>query len=274
MLPLFFRESRNIQTVRHDIQPKIGEYQQLSCFHSSFGSQGPPVKVSQRIHAPFTSFVTIQRGMQRKACYNSSNHSDSDKLVNEGANFLQTLLGFDPKCIRQAKIRFMQSAGPTVIETLIQKLERCKEELEGDNYEVNVSSSECETDDLQITNKSVAQTKTMARSSSEITTTITAASIDPMTAIPIEVLRQVTQSDFLTVQETGCFLLLVSRSFTDALGKNQIWKTICHMQWKNMPSIPKCIIEARGYEWIFRQRVTNNKAKITLVAVIGYLELR
>jgi hypothetical protein len=72
-------------------------------------------------------------------------------------------------------------------------------------------------------------------------------------SIPGGVLEQVCVSDFLTVQECGRLLLLVSRSMLRDYGRQHAWEILCCRKWKNVAHIPKSISEQRGYEWIFRQ---------------------
>jgi len=76
--------------------------------------------------------------------------------------------------------------------------------------------------------------------------------------IPPEVIHQVCLSRFLTVQEQGRWLLLVSKSIGQYLGNDLLWKLLCCHRWQNSSAIPQCIMEHRGYEWFFRRRMMTN----------------
>ncbi|KAL3932742.1 MAG: hypothetical protein SGBAC_010709 [Bacillariaceae sp.] len=71
--------------------------------------------------------------------------------------------------------------------------------------------------------------------------------------IPSKVLDLVCLSEYLTVQECGRLLLLVSRSMLHFFGENHAWEVLCSQQWRNTFSIPEIIVKERGYKWIFRQ---------------------
>ena len=75
---------------------------------------------------------------------------------------------------------------------------------------------------------------------------------------PTEILRQVAQSEYLSVKELGRFLLLVSKGFVNDLGSDQVWKILCCNEWKNTCKIPRHLIDVRGYQWLFQQRVYNS----------------
>jgi hypothetical protein len=72
-------------------------------------------------------------------------------------------------------------------------------------------------------------------------------------AIPTEVLRLVLVADYLKVEELGRLLLLTSRWFMHNLGHDYVWKYICRFRFSDTSKIPASIIDARGYEWLFRQ---------------------
>jgi hypothetical protein len=83
-------------------------------------------------------------------------------------------------------------------------------------------------------------------------------------AIPTEVLRQIKCSDFLATEELGRFLLLVSKSITKDLGGNEpVWYDICRSRWKNSLLVPKSLIQARGYQWLFQQRYQRLAMRLT-----------
>lgn len=76
--------------------------------------------------------------------------------------------------------------------------------------------------------------------------------------IPAEVIRQVCSSEYLTIREQGRWLLLVSKSIGQSLGNHQLWKLLCCRQWQNSSLVPSCVLERRGYEWLFKQRIVSS----------------
>jgi hypothetical protein len=80
------------------------------------------------------------------------------------------------------------------------------------------------------------------------------ASSSPSFMIPVEAIHQVCQSDFLTLQEIGRLLFLVSKSVCRSFGRERAWELVCCKQWRNTVQIPRLLTERRGYEWLFRQR--------------------
>lgn len=77
--------------------------------------------------------------------------------------------------------------------------------------------------------------------------------------VPVEVIHQVCSSRYLTVQEEGRLLLLVSKSLYGSLGMDLVWKLLCCRQWQNTSMIPSHVIDRRGYQWLFRQRAKSIK---------------
>ena len=75
------------------------------------------------------------------------------------------------------------------------------------------------------------------------------------TVVPPEALRQAMRSGFLTVPELGRFLLLTCKSFVQLLGKEHVYRHLCHTQWPNTASVPTSLIEAHGYQWLFNHRL-------------------
>ena len=74
--------------------------------------------------------------------------------------------------------------------------------------------------------------------------------------IPTEVIRQVSSSNFLRPEELGRFLLITSKSISNDLGGSPaVWRELCHCKWRNSIYIPQVVIEKRGYQWIFQQRL-------------------
>ena len=71
--------------------------------------------------------------------------------------------------------------------------------------------------------------------------------------IPTEVLRILVVAGFLPSEDLGRFLLQTCRSFVLDLGHEYIWKHLCKYRFRHMSHIPQSVIEARGYEWLFRQ---------------------
>jgi hypothetical protein len=80
--------------------------------------------------------------------------------------------------------------------------------------------------------------------------------------LPLETVRQVAQSGFLTSKELGRFLLLSSPSIPRHLGHDFIWNCLCHSKFPELlsPSIVGLLLPRRrnnqkkySQEWIFRQ---------------------
>ena len=72
-------------------------------------------------------------------------------------------------------------------------------------------------------------------------------------AIPTEVLRRLVVAGFLSSEDLGMLLLQTCRAFMLHLGHDYVWKHLCNYRFRHMAKIPQSVIEARGYEWLFRQ---------------------
>jgi hypothetical protein len=70
--------------------------------------------------------------------------------------------------------------------------------------------------------------------------------------IPTEVLRQITQSGFLTSEELGRLLLVSSKSFIRNVGEEDVWQTICKTRWRHTSQLPRSFF-SRGFKSYFRQ---------------------
>jgi hypothetical protein len=69
-----------------------------------------------------------------------------------------------------------------------------------------------------------------------------------------EMLRQITESGFLTYRELGRLLLLMSKSFVTDLTKKYVWTALCNLHFKSPMGdmFPTSMITARGDKWIFQ----------------------
>jgi hypothetical protein len=75
--------------------------------------------------------------------------------------------------------------------------------------------------------------------------------------LPLETIRQVAQSGFLTSKELGHFLLLSSPLIPSHLGKEFIWSCLCHSKFPELMTMSSCSVllprHKYSHEWIFRQ---------------------
>ena len=73
--------------------------------------------------------------------------------------------------------------------------------------------------------------------------------------IPPEVLRQVMRSGYLSTREIARLFLFTCKSFAAVLGHEYVYRHLCFSRWQNMAAIPRSIIEARGFQWLYRRRL-------------------
>jgi hypothetical protein len=70
--------------------------------------------------------------------------------------------------------------------------------------------------------------------------------------IPTEVLRQLTQSGFLSTADLAKTLLLTCKCYEIDLGREYVYEYLCRSRWRNITKLPPSLIANRGYYWLFR----------------------
>jgi hypothetical protein len=70
--------------------------------------------------------------------------------------------------------------------------------------------------------------------------------------MPTEVLRQLTQSGFLSTADLAKTLLLTCKGYEIDLGREYIYEHLCKSRWHNITKLPPSLIAERGYCWLFR----------------------
>ena len=70
--------------------------------------------------------------------------------------------------------------------------------------------------------------------------------------MPIEVLRQLTQSGFLSTADLAKTLLLTCKGYGIDLGRDYVYEYLCKSRWRNITKLPPSLIADRGYFWLFR----------------------
>jgi hypothetical protein len=70
--------------------------------------------------------------------------------------------------------------------------------------------------------------------------------------MPAEVLRQLTQSGFLSTADLAKTLLLTSKCHEIDLGREYVYKYLCRSRWRNITKLPSSLLADRGYYWLFR----------------------
>ena len=70
-------------------------------------------------------------------------------------------------------------------------------------------------------------------------------------ALPIQVLRQLAISDFLTANELGRLYLMTAKSFISNLGRDFVYFQLCRKRWRKSVSMSS-LAERKGYCWLFR----------------------
>ncbi len=70
--------------------------------------------------------------------------------------------------------------------------------------------------------------------------------------MPIEVLRQLTQSGFLSTADLAKTLLLTCKCYGIDLGREYVYEYLCKSRWRNITKLPPSLIADRGYYWLFR----------------------
>ena len=70
--------------------------------------------------------------------------------------------------------------------------------------------------------------------------------------VPTEVLRQLTQSGFLSTVDLTKTLLLTCKCYGIDLGRDYVYEHLCKSRWRNITKLPPSLIADRGYYWLFR----------------------
>jgi hypothetical protein len=70
--------------------------------------------------------------------------------------------------------------------------------------------------------------------------------------MPTEILRQLTQSGFLSAVDLAKTLLLTCKCYGTDLGREYVYEYLCKSQWRNVAKFPPTLIADRGYYWLFR----------------------
>jgi hypothetical protein len=70
--------------------------------------------------------------------------------------------------------------------------------------------------------------------------------------MPTEILRQLTQSGFLSTADLAKTLLLTCKCYEIDLGREYVYEYLCRSRWRNITKLPPSLIADRGYYWLFR----------------------
>ena len=70
--------------------------------------------------------------------------------------------------------------------------------------------------------------------------------------MPTEVLRQLTQSGYLSTADLAKTLLLTCKCYVIDLGREYVYEHLCKSQWRNITKLPPSLLADRGYYWLFR----------------------
>jgi hypothetical protein len=70
--------------------------------------------------------------------------------------------------------------------------------------------------------------------------------------MPTEVLRQLTQSGFLSTADLAKTLLLTCKCYEIDLGREYVYEYLCRCRWRNITKLPPSLLADRGYYWLFR----------------------
>jgi hypothetical protein len=70
--------------------------------------------------------------------------------------------------------------------------------------------------------------------------------------MPTEVLRQLTQSGFLSTPDLAKMLLLTCKGYGIDLGRDYVYEHLCKSRWRYTTKLPPSLIADRGYYWLFR----------------------
>jgi hypothetical protein len=79
--------------------------------------------------------------------------------------------------------------------------------------------------------------------------------------IPTEVLRQLTQSGFLSTTDLAKTLLLTCKCYEIDLGRGYVYKYLCRSRWRNITKLPPSLIADRGFYWLFRNMMSRGLYK-------------
>jgi hypothetical protein len=74
--------------------------------------------------------------------------------------------------------------------------------------------------------------------------------------MPTEVLRQLTQSGFLSTEDLAKTLLLTCKCYELDLGREYVYEYLCRSRWRNSTKLPPSLIADRGYYWLFRNMMS------------------
>jgi hypothetical protein len=72
------------------------------------------------------------------------------------------------------------------------------------------------------------------------------------TSFPVEAIRQVSTSGFLSRKELACFLLKTTRSFPKILGEESFYELLCYARWRASSRISPSIVQEKGYKWLYK----------------------
>jgi hypothetical protein len=224
---------------------------------------------------------TTRNGGKSGSLTTATTTTTTTKTASRFGSATEALLNLDPELLGYDVARLLHEGSGDVVDQLLEHLDACKHEIvrimeassqrkryhhpdggcgsrlpdETKKGRVIVQPPLSGPANVAATNMTLVACRTgTSRSNSNTTNNVPAF----YGVIPTEVLRQIAQSNFLTLKEMGRFLLLVSKSFPDALGQDNVWAMICCKQWRNTSKIPRYIIEARGYQWLFHQRLTGS----------------
>jgi hypothetical protein len=70
--------------------------------------------------------------------------------------------------------------------------------------------------------------------------------------MPTEILRQLTQSGFLSTVDLAKTLLLTCKCYGIDLGREYVYEYLCKSRWRNIAKLPPSLIADRGHYWLFR----------------------
>jgi hypothetical protein len=79
--------------------------------------------------------------------------------------------------------------------------------------------------------------------------------------MPTEVLRQLTQSGFLSTADLAKTLLLTCKCYAIDLGREYVYEYLCRSRWCNITKLPPSLIADRGYFWLFRNMISRGLYK-------------
>jgi hypothetical protein len=138
-----------------------------------------------------------------------------------GRGLHRHLLKVDPSLLSRDDVGLLEM-DPGSLQKLLEKLELCQTVALQALESALMSTQSIPEDQLVVV---VDQDHPSSHCTTEEKTShLTNTSLQ--SEIPVEVLHQVCQSEFLTTEEVGRLLLLVSKSFIYGLGKEHTWEII------------------------------------------------